>query len=245
MDPYPAKVAVFDVDGTLTATTGVDDECLARAWSSVFGMAADSIDTDWTHYTHSTDQGLTLEVCRRGLGRNPSPGEFACVKEAFFGLLRERIGGDPALCVAVPGARELLAELRRRGFAVGIASGAWEESARIKLGAAGVEVDGFPGTFSHARADGEPALREEIIAGTLGRLGVPAGAAPGRAVYVGDGIWDARAARALRLGFVGIRLRGDNARMEGEGVTRIVRDFTDLTATLELIDQAIGHIRPI
>lgn len=237
---HSRPLVIFDVDGTLTATTGVDDECLALAWSEVFGIPADEIDTDWTHYEHSTDRGLTLQVCRRALRRDPTGDEFGRVQRAFFGGLRERSRGAPQMFQPVPGAAGLLAHLREGGWAVGIASGAWEESARIKLDAAGLDVAGLPGTFSHARADGEPARREEIVAATIARLGGLSQARPAaaRAVYIGDGLWDARAARALNIGFVGIRIRGDMERMRSEGVQRIVRNYHDLPAIIEHIREA-------
>ena len=38
-------------------------------------------------------------------------------------------------------------------------------------------------------------------------------------VYVGDGAWDARAARKLGIGFVGVRHDGRRARLHAELVT--------------------------
>ena len=229
---------VFDVDGTLTATTGVDDECLVGAWQRVLGVG--EVETDWSRYSHSTDEGLTLEVCQRGLGRRPRAEEVVEVQRVFFGLLRERIASDAACCVAVRGARELIGELRSRGWSVGIASGAWEQSARIKLEAAGLgeHVAGLPGTFSHARGEGVPVVREEIVSATLVKLGRWSGGRNAPAVYVGDGVWDARAARNLRIGFVGVRVDGREERIRAEGCERVVRDYADLDRVIEMIEAA-------
>jgi len=38
------KLAIFDLDGTLTATTAIDDYCFAKAFLDEFGFA---IRTDW------------------------------------------------------------------------------------------------------------------------------------------------------------------------------------------------------
>ena len=234
---------VFDVDGTLTATTGVDDACLVGAWREVFGLGgAAEIEMDWTKYAHSTDEGLTMEVCERGLGRRPTREEVERVKGVFFGMLRERIGARKEECVAVRGAREILGALAGRGWRVGIASGAWEESARIKLGAAGLgdAVAGLPGTFSTARGVGAPVVREEIVSATLAKLGRWAGGKNAPAVYVGDGVWDAKAARNLRIGFVGVRVDGREERLRELGAARIVRDFADVEEVVRMLGEEVG-----
>lgn len=238
----PQPCVVFDVDGTLTGTTGVDDACLVGAWEQVLG--ARNVETDWSKYAHSTDEGLTLEVCQKTLGRGPTRDEVARVKDTFFRLLRERIAGDRASCVAVRGAPDLIGAVRAKGWRIGIASGAWEESARIKLAAAGMGdvVDGLPGTFSHARQSaaaepGLPVTREEIVTGTLVKLGRWSGGRNAAAVYVGDGVWDAKAARALNIGFVGVRIDGREERLRAQGAERIVHDYSDLARVLEMIEQ--------
>ena len=227
------RCVIFDVDGTLTASTGVDDDCLVEAWRRIWGAGHGPVDTDWSKWEHSTDEGLSAEVCRKWLGRGPTREEMDRVRREFFGLLRQRISAEPAQCAAVGGVNELLAALRGAGWRVGIASGAWEASARIKLESARVNTAGLPGTFAHARADGEPARREEIVGKTLEELG------GGRAVYVGDGVWDARAARALGIGFVGVRADGREEKMRAEGVTRILRDYRDTGAAMAAIRSAI------
>jgi phosphoglycolate phosphatase-like HAD superfamily hydrolase len=251
-------IVVFDVDGTLTASTGIDDACLCAAWERVFG--AKNVDTDWSKYRHSTDDGLTLEVCEKTLGRRPRLDEVERVKREFFALLHEHTEADGNCCRPVPGVVALLAALRKAGWRIGIASGAWEESARIKLRRACVDVSGFPGTFSHpmpGRGGGEPAVREQIVGATLQALGVDASTSPprerrtnaedpplarrarnSRPVYVGDGPWDARAARTLDLGFIGVRLDGRTDRLAREGALHILHDFTDTAAAVALIERA-------
>jgi phosphoglycolate phosphatase-like HAD superfamily hydrolase len=251
----PDRLIVFDVDGTLTATTGVDDHCLATAWSRVFGIHEEDIDTDWTTYQHSTDDGLTLEVCRRALKRDPTSQEVGEVKHEFFTLLRERIGADPSRCIPVPGAAALLAHLAGEGCRIGLASGAWQESAQIKLEAAGIKAMHLPGTFSHPKsgpssekggtggssasdaATATPATREDIIQGTLNKLSTQSPPSS-RPLYIGDGPWDARAARNLSLAFIGIRVDNNHSRLEAQGARTIFQNYTNLPAILHAITTA-------
>ncbi len=237
---------VFDVDGTLTATTGVDDACLVGAWREVFELGKKVvIETDWSKYAHSTDEGLTLEVCQHALARRPTREEVDRVKGVFFDMLLDRIGAEPERCVALRGVAELLDALRARGWRVGIASGAWEESARIKLASAGLGkvTEGLPGTFSHARGVGgeeQPVVREEIVSATLVKLGRWAGGKNAPAVYVGDGVWDAKAARNLRIGFVGVRVDGQEERLRELGAERIVRDYADVRGVMRMLEEELG-----
>lgn len=255
------RIVIFDVDGTLTATTGVDDHCLTSAWSRVFAIREADIDTDWTTYAHSTDEGLTLEVSQRHRGRAPTREEVGEVQRAFFALLRERIADDPSRCIPVPGVHDLLAALAADGWRIGLASGAWEQSARIKLESAGVHAAHLPGTFSHTKtnpdtrggtgslpaSDGAtaiPATREDIIQSTLTKLfssqssSSSSSSPPSRPLYIGDGPWDARAARNLNLGFIGIRVDNNPTRLHAEGARTIFQNYTDLHAVLTALTRA-------
>jgi phosphoglycolate phosphatase-like HAD superfamily hydrolase len=49
----------------------------------------------------------------------------------------------------------------------------------------------------------------------------------GRAVYVGDGIWDARTCRRLSIPFIGVTTDGRAARLAAEGAVRVFADFSD------------------
>jgi len=53
-------LVMFDIDGTLTETMKVDEECFVRSCKDVFGFA--DIDTDWSHYPHTTDSGVFHDV---------------------------------------------------------------------------------------------------------------------------------------------------------------------------------------
>ena len=39
------RLVIFDIDGTLTETMKVDEECFVRSFAEVFGFT--DIDTDW------------------------------------------------------------------------------------------------------------------------------------------------------------------------------------------------------
>ncbi len=236
-------VVIFDVDGTLIRSTGVDDECLTAAFSTVFDVELPRL--DWADFTHSTDQGLSIEVCQRWAGRTPLPEEVERVKGVFVELLRAELAVKPDRSTPVPGVHAMLDALAERPhMAVGVASGAWPESAEVKLAAAGVSIAGLPATFSHADALGRPATRPQIIRSTLDEIvrGAMDGDARrvGRVVYIGDGVWDARAARELGIGFVGLRHDRDESRLRALGAGVVLHDFSNLSVFLD----ALAHATP-
>lgn len=75
------KLAIFDIDGTLTATNDVDSEGFLKSVSGLLGDAA--ISTDWKSYPEVTDQSLLEHLCRERLGRIPTPNEIRRAQEAL------------------------------------------------------------------------------------------------------------------------------------------------------------------
>jgi len=56
-------------------------------------------------------------------------------------------------------------------------------------------------------------------------------------VYVGDGVWDARACRALGVPFIGIGSGPRAARLASEGAVRVFRDFSEDELFLESLHE--------
>lgn len=79
------KLVVFDIDGTLTRTNAVDEECYVRAFEEELGFTG--IDTDWSLYPSCTDAAIALELFARHRGREPAAGEIDRVRRRFFGFL--------------------------------------------------------------------------------------------------------------------------------------------------------------
>ncbi|MGZ4779885.1 MAG: HAD family hydrolase [Thermoanaerobaculia bacterium] len=205
-------IAIFDVDGTLTESQGIDNECFVSAFASEFGIG--EIDTDWALYPHTTDRGLTGEILRRALGREPEERELVRHRTRLLSLLRERTEAIGEIA----GARRFLEVLMERGWRVVLATGAWSESARIKLQAAG-----FPGNLPLASCDGAVS-RTEIV-----QMAIHLGGGTAPIVLFGDAVWDVRAAVALNLPIVGVGSRAI-------GATRTIEHYLDVDAALRAID---------
>lgn len=241
-------LVIFDLDGTLLQTTGVDDACFIEAMDAALGIRG--FETDWSRYAHATDTGLTHEIVRRHHGRAALEQEVRAVHDAFIALLSRQAAERPDRFARVPGVEPMLARVRAMrgaGWGFGLATGAWRASALTKLRAAGLALDDFAGAY----ADDDPSRRRIILTAAARAMNLEPPAADGPAesavldaarrrwggvVYVGDGVWDAQTSRGLGIGFVGVRTRGDFDRLRSAGATALVRGYEDLPALLTLIE---------
>lgn len=225
-----ASLVIFDIDGTLCDTNAVDDECFVRACEAVFGIAGP--DLDWAQAPQVTDAGISEWWCRQTRGRAPASGEAAAFLDRFLVGLRQALDEAPERFRPVRGAPELLPRLREVGWRVGVATGGWGQSARLKLAAAGLAEERVL-----ACSDDTPD-RVEIF-----RLAQQRALAAGpegvtRTVLVGDAPWDVRVAHALGWPFVGVAAGPCADRLREAGAVDVIPDFLDVERVLVLLERA-------
>ncbi len=210
---------MFDIDGTLTQSTLADGACYAQAMSEHLDI---EIDTDWSTYRHSTDSGIAQELFARAGRPRPTARDLEPVRRRLLTLLGAALATDPEACAPVPGAGTLIERLRATpGVSIAIATGAWEDSARLKLRHAALPVNDLP-----LASGDDAASREEIMMLGLQRAADHAGVSSfDRVSYVGDQVWDVVAAQTLGFEFVGVRVDGDVGRLRQAGARTVIRDF--------------------
>jgi phosphoglycolate phosphatase-like HAD superfamily hydrolase len=212
------RLVIFDIDGTLTQTMKADKECFVRSLVEVCGF--NDVDTDWSRYKHATDSGVFHEIYESRAGRPPSPNEILRFRQHFLGLLA-RVSSEAAFA-AVTGAPLLLSRLADSAeHRVALATGAWRDSARLKMTSAGLCYDDYPAASSDDALDRESIIRLSMqrAAERYGRIA--------RAIYVGDDVWDARACRSVGIPFIGIATDGRAAHLSAEGAVCVFPDFSD------------------
>ena len=223
---------IFDVDGTLTQSTAVDATCYERAVFEVLGI---HIETDWTTYRHQTDEGILSEVMdRHGVSERLSRRD--AVRSRFIELLAAALRADASACRTVPGACEILARWSEHlDVALAIATGGWEESARIKLRCAGIESE----PIAFASSDDSPS-RQEIIRVALRRAAERCNCEFESATYIGDAPWDVRAASELGIDFVGVAVtEDDRERLVSAGAQSVLSNFADSRAIELAVPQVV------
>lgn len=195
------KYIIFDIDGTLTDTTQVDDHCFTRALEETFNFRG--FETDYGHYTNTTDSGIIDQLFQERDQRTYTEAEREQFITHFLGLLNEAYALDKDTMKEIPKAGKILNALCGvEGISVGLATGGWKESALFKLRSAGINIDGCAAA-SFAQ---DAKARRDIISNTirqmneLHQLDVPYS----DIIYVGDGKWDYEATKQLGIGFIGI-----------------------------------------
>jgi phosphoglycolate phosphatase-like HAD superfamily hydrolase len=227
------KLAIFDIDGTLTNTNSVDDECFVKALSEAHAIT--EINTDWATYAHTTDSGITLQIFQEKYDRDPEGPELVKFKSCFLDMLREQYHSNPSSFTAIAGAAVALTRLRQEpDWAVAIATGSWRESALLKLRAAKIDIDGIPAGFAEDGLSREEIL-ESAVSHALEQYRLRSFA---KTVSIGDGLWDLRTARRLNFGFLGVGCGESAAILERAGAKHVIKDFADYGRLISFLNEA-------
>lgn len=75
------QLVIFDIDGTLTDTMGINTDAYAKTFLQCYGI---KINTNWSAYQYSTDSGFLIELFDVHFRRIPTTQETTTFKEIFF-----------------------------------------------------------------------------------------------------------------------------------------------------------------
>jgi len=227
------NLAIFDIDGTLTNTNNVDEDCFVKAFAEAHSI--NDIVSDWTAYPHTTDSGITQHIFQEQFGRRPEETELSKLKSCFVGMLSEHYETDSLSFAEIRGAPAALKSLRQNSdWAVAIATGCWRESALLKLKAANIDPEGMPAAYAEDGLSREDILKA-AVSRSLEKHGVSCFE---RVVSIGDGLWDVRTAGRLSFAFLGIGCGESATRLEQAGATHVIEDFSDYDLVLKSLLEA-------
>ena len=213
------RALVFDLDGTLVDTVYAH----VFAWQRALDEAGMPIDGWRIHRRIGMSGGLFTRAVAREVGRPLTDEEAEAIQARHGELFRELLPERRPL----PGAIELLAELRASGVVHGIATSGRRPEIDASLAALGVG----PETVVVERGDVARAKPEPDLFLRCGeRLGVP----PDECYVVGDAVWDLLAARRARMLSVGLLSGGyGEDELTRAGAFRVYRDPDELRQSLD------------
>ena len=183
---------IFDIDGTLLQSMDVDDALYRQAVADVLGDVA--LRAGLHEYEYVTDTGVLRSIFEDNdieVG-DPRADE---VQARFVELLDAHVE-EHGPFQEVPGAREFLKTLADSPVhAVAMATGAWQNSAELKLRTAGIDYGDIPLVTAN-----DHHKRTGIMKIALARLGGEFESVS----YYGDGPWDRAACATLGWQFVAV-----------------------------------------
>jgi phosphoglycolate phosphatase-like HAD superfamily hydrolase len=200
------KYIIFDIDGTLTDTTEIDDLCFTQAIAETFHFS--DFNTNYGHYDNTTDSGIINQLSLERRNHPCTVTEIENFIDCFYNLLERAYEKQPHHFQEISGAGKIISTLvRNQDIRVGLATGGWKQSALFKLQCAGINIE----ACSAASFAQDAFARRDIIGHTISKMNKRHNTTPALSdiIYVGDGNWDYQATQQLGIKFIGI----DNKRL--------------------------------
>lgn len=129
---------LFDIDGTLLLTEGAGVAAMQDAGRELFGA---HFSTDGVEFSGRLDPLIWIDLAQRN-GVNDHNGAHDRFRAAYRRHLQRRLAGSPT-ATALPGVRQLIDALLAEGIGLGLLTGNYPETGRIKLESAGIDPDAF------------------------------------------------------------------------------------------------------
>jgi HAD superfamily hydrolase (TIGR01509 family) len=213
------RALIFDLDGTLVDTVYAH----VFAWQRALAEAEMPIEGWKIHRRIGMSGGLFTRAVAREVGRPLTSEEAEGIQKRHGELFRELLPERRPL----PGAVELLVELREDGVPHGIATSGRRPEIDASIEALGVGAE----TVVVARGDVARAKPEpDLFLACSERIGVQ----PDECYVVGDAVWDLLAARRARMLSVGLLSGGyGEDELTRAGAFRVYRDADELRESLD------------
>jgi HAD superfamily hydrolase (TIGR01509 family) len=214
-----AQALIFDLDGTLIDTVYAH----VFAWQRALTEEGMPIDGWRIHRRIGMSGGLFARAVAREVGRELTREETERLQRRHGEIFRELLPERRPL----PGAKDLLAELRARAIVHGIATSGRRPEIDASLDALGVGDE----TVVIERGDVARAKPEpDLFLACQEALGVQVD----ECYVVGDAVWDLLAARRARMLSIGLLSGGYGAdELLGAGAFRVYSDAAELHRSLD------------
>jgi phosphoglycolate phosphatase-like HAD superfamily hydrolase len=210
-------------------TNAVDEKCFLDAFGEY--LDTDLRNNDWNDFKHVTEANIAVEIFEFVKGREPDQRELTELNDCFVQKLKAELIKDSTQFAEIAGALDFFASLRTsQQHHVGIATGSWSSSARVKLDAIGLEYSDIP--FAHSDAY---ITREDITMDAIQQSRNKYQVDFDEIVYFGDGIWDYKTCMNVGIRFIGIDCNS-NGKLTQLGATHVFQNYLNSNSILSAIE---------
>lgn len=229
-----SHLILFDIDATLLVTSGVGVAAMHDAGRALFGNHFTIADQD---FAGRLDPLIIDELLARN-GLTPSPELRNSFRRAYHDHLHARSSAGP-LGRTLPGVTELLARLRSDARLIGLLTGNFAETGRMKLQSCGIDPDWFsPAVWGDHSRHAPP--RREHLADVALQLAAATFGRPFRGedlTIIGDTPHDVACARAVNARCIAVATgRYSIDQLLAAGACHALADLSDVNAVLDLLD---------
>lgn len=221
------KLIIFDIDGTITDTTEVDDFCFKKTFKLLYNIDLGAI--DWSAFSHATDWGLSMGIIKKHFNIELSNNERRKIEKHFIEILQQELSENPKKFTEIPGSVNFIQSLIKNGQPIAIATGAWKHSALLKLKKVNLDIKGIP----FANSD-DFFSREMITESVIKKAEDLYDKRFKKIVYFGDGVWDFKTTKSLGIQLIGVDFHSNN-KLKNLGVKNIIQDYGNYNKVLEIV----------
>lgn len=217
---------LFDIDLTLVKTSGAGLAAMAEAGRAVFGAPLERNGVD---FAGRLDPVILRELISSN-GHEPTPDAVGSIRAAYVDLLPRFLEGRSE---PLPGAHSLVDRLAAtKGVTIGLLTGNFEESGRLKLEACGFDPDRFTVCVWGDDSPHDPPAREHLPPVGVARYAALHGERPAETVIIGDTRHDVSCALANGCRVLAVATGSTDAdTLRAVGAHFVSDDLTD-TGTL-------------
>ncbi|GIK19582.1 MAG: haloacid dehalogenase [Phycisphaerales bacterium] len=222
---------LFDIDATLVTTSGVGRHAMAEAGRRLYGP---SFTPEGVEFAGRLDPLILADLLVRN-GLEPTSDRRAAMRREYRAALVEGLG-TPGIARALPGVHAVVDALSREaGVTIGLLTGNFEETGRLKLGACSLDADRFPVRVWGDESPHEPPSRDHLPAVAIARYqSVLAGPVRAdRVTIVGDTVHDVACARANGCRSLAVATGSFSPdALQSAGADAVMADLSDAGAVL-------------
>ncbi len=220
----------FDLDGTITDSTEIDDLCFTEVIQEEYQLNLKEF--DWENFTDVSDWGLIRDIHKIYLKKEVTQEELGRIGKCLVKKYEHYYSKDPSHFSEISGSVAFIKYLQELGYPIAVATGSWKASALFKASKVGLDLNELPfghsdihftrpGFMRYAFDQAEQKHQKELK----------------KIIYFGDGVWDYKTCKGMDIPLVGVDFH-KNGNLAAAGQKVVIENYLNQEAVLEIIE---GH----